>query len=196
MLLNVRVQELYIVISCFLTLSQWVYMILLVNLTRTFQESPHTCIFNIATSIGEKLWWESKCATDRLTLKVRNTFLFYFCLLLIFFVDIWFSYIRLCYNGTKCRYLHEPQFNSPCTLSIKILPSLLIFDLMHLEKRHAWHWFLLDTSTTQFPPSLHVYSKFLLEKIYRNLLQLTSIYYSLPSNASFKKSTTSVATQL
>lgn len=44
-----------------------------------------------------------------------------------------------------------------------LLPSGRIFAARHLAKRQAWHWFLLETSTMHFPPSLHVYSRFLLK---------------------------------
>lgn len=43
------------------------------------------------------------------------------------------------------------------------IPSGLIFAARHLAKRQAWHWFRRDTSTIHFPPSLHVYSRFLLK---------------------------------
>lgn len=45
------------------------------------------------------------------------------------------------------------------------LPSGRMFACRHFANRHAWHWFRRDTSTMHFPPSLHVYSRFLLKKV-------------------------------
>lgn len=51
------------------------------------------------------------------------------------------------------------------------LPSGLMFAWRHFAKRHAWHWFRRDTSTIHLPPSLHVYSKFLLKKFSVKMLK-------------------------
>lgn len=83
---------------------------------------------------------------------------------------IWFTQLN---ETTRVTHVYNERQNIGLTTSIQLLankwkkniklPSGRMFAWRHFAKRHAWHWFRRDTSTMHLPPSLHVYSRFLLE---------------------------------